>query len=51
MCVTEAVVYVEGINIVTTIEGAIEVNAEERLLKKLRKIFEAKVHDDIPSAK
>ena len=51
VCVTEAVVFVKGKNIVTTIEGAIEINAEERLLKKLRKIFESKVHDDIPSAK
>ena len=40
------------IDIVTTKEDARQMNAEERLvLKRLRKIFKTKVHDDIPSFK
>ena len=51
-CVTEAIVNIEGIDVATTNEGARQVHAEERLvLKRLREIFEPKVHDDIPSVK
>ena len=50
--ITEAVANVEGIYIVTTKEGARQVNAEERLvLERLKEMFETKVHIDIPSVK
>ena len=50
--ITEAVANVEGIYIVTTKEGASQVNAEERLvLERLKEMFETKVHIDIPSVK
>ena len=51
-CVDEAIVNVEGINVVIRKKGARQVNAKERLvLKRLREILETKVHDDIPSVK
>ena len=51
-CVTEAIVNVEGMDVVTTNKGTRQVHAEERLvLKRLREIFETKVHHDIPSVK
>ena len=50
--VTEAIINVEKIVIVTTKESARQVDAGERLeLKILRGIFETKVHDDIPYVK
>ena len=50
--VTEATVNFEGIDVATTKEGARQVNTEERLvLKRLREIFEIKVHDGTSSVK
>ena len=51
-CVDEAIVNVEGIDVATAKEGARQVNAEERVvLKRLREIFETKVHNNILSVK
>ena len=48
----ERVTDATGTGIVTTKEGASQVNADERLaLKPLREIFETKAYDDIPSVK
>ena len=48
----ERVTDATGTGIVTTKEGARQVNADERLaLKPLREIFETKAYDDIPSVK
>ena len=50
-CVGETIVNVEGIDVATTKKGARQVNAKERLmLKRLREIFDTKVHD-FPSVK
>ena len=51
-CITETIVNVEGMDVVTSNKGARQVHAEERLvLKRLTEIFETKVHCDIPSVK
>ena len=50
-CIGETIVNVEGIDVATTKKGARQVNAKEKLmLKRLREIFDTKVHD-FPSVK